>query len=972
MKYGRILFLLISFLTFANFSYSQNIPKIKGVAIKAARVNVYEQSLNNEEQNVSPVFKVPNQEWEKPEWDVGDKIIYRTKKKATLNVPDRVKIVSPPPDTTFLGLKDNYFVIPPDVMGVAGPDHIFTTLNSQVRVHSKDGTPLMTTSLELFWRPMPDYNDTFDPKIVYDPYTQRWIFVTPSHPDNALSKIFIGVSETSDPLGDWNMYYITADPTDVTWFDFPTIGFNKKWIVVCGNMYGGDYYRTVFAINKKAAVDGDEQLPYTRFVTTDAFTIVPAVTYDTALEQIYMIASADGNSEDGYGYIKKFKLTGDVDNPELIYEGAIGVPDTWGNSGGDYSNFLPQAGSEALINSVDSRIVNVIYRNGKLWAVHHIYLPADNPQRTAVQWWVLDTTSAILERGRIDDPSNNFYFAFPAIAVNKYEDIMIGLGVFSESQFASAGYAFKNHTDDSGTIRTYYQYKDGLAPYYKTYGGNKNRWGDYTATCVDPVDQTDFWVLQEYAEQPSNTWSTWWAYVKTIFKPEADFMTENQIVPTGESIEFNDLSQGIPSEWLWHFEGGNPEYSTDQNPSGIQYNNDGVYDVTLIVSNISGSDTITKEDYVTVSSTVLPEVNFGVSRDAVCTGVPVFFTDSTTIMPISWEWQFIPSTVTFEEGTNQYSQNPVVSFDEPGSYSVTLTASNINGQSSITKFDVVNAGGFIPYFHENFEEGFEKQYWIIDDLDPGDDRTWEFAEDVGYNSQHSAFIRFTNYIYWGHRDRLITPAFNLKGISNATLSFKYAYAKRYDDASDSLIIFLSEDCGNTWTRVEAYGDDGYGSFATSPQYDETDNWAPQSLSDWCGQGYGSDCKSISLNNWIGKNDIRIAFESFNFFGNSLYIDNVTVEQYTGVDETVDEDFDKEGGMKVFPNPAHNGFTVELSETDNFNVLEVFNSTGKVVFTKKVSKENKSYSINTENWVKGVYLIKAGADGQYEVKKLVVY
>jgi PKD repeat protein len=942
---------------------AQNTHKVKGKAPKVATVNVLEQSKTAVEKPDAPLFKVPNKEWEERDWDVGEKIIYLDNKKAVINTPSRNRALSPAPDTTFLGIIDNQSSIPPDVMGVAGDDYVMTTLNTQVRVHDKTGAPVMTTGLSSFWASMPDHDRTFDPKITYDPYNHRWIFVTPSHPSLALSKLYIGVSQTSDPTGDWNMYYVNTDPTDITWFDFPTVGFNKKWIVVSGNQFGGDYYRTVFVFNRQEAYEGAEELSYTRFATTQGFTICPAVTYDTTLEQIYLISAASGNSN-GYGYIKKFIIDGPVDNPDFRYEGSIGVPDPWNTWAGNSGNFLPQKGSSALLNSVDSRIVNVVYRNGKLWTTHHIFLPAGNPKRCAVQWWELDTTGVIIERGRIDDTSNNYSFAFPSIAVNKFEDIMIGHGVFSENQYASAGYSFRGNYEDTGTIRTYYQYKDGLAPYNKSFGSGRNRWGDYSATCIDPVDQTDFWVIQEYAEQPSSTWSTYWASIRTTYPPEADFVSENTLIPTGESIDFTDLTKGIPSGWEWSFEGGTPDVSNLQNPEQIKFDTDGSYDIRLIASNELGTDTIVKENYITASSTILPDVRFGANRVAVCVGNPVHLIDSSLYMPHSWEWQFTPSTVTFVEGTDAFSQNPVVVFNESGLYTVTLSATNLNGTSSETKFDFITAGGFVPYFHENFENGLDNQYWETDN--PDNRLTWEVSETGGYYSDRAAFMDFTEYIYYGERDRLISPPFNLEGMSNAVLEFKHAYATRFDGATDSLIVLLSDDCGTTWERMAAYGDDGTGSFATAAKYDGDDLWIPQVNTDWCGLGYGSDCYSINLNNYTGKSNVLVAFESFNSFGNPLYIDDVTISQFVGIEKKPEND-----SFTIYPNPATGHLTIEMNRDHAFSGLVISNQLGQTVYMQHNLKDNV-INLSTEGWTKGVYFVRLEGNTGTKTRKVVVY
>jgi len=674
----------------------------KGKMIKQATVRISD--LKQEKTEISTIFKAPNREWEPPEWKVNEEdVIYREPIGFRDNATKLITEDSPAPDTTFHGLGDPGNIIPPDVNGAAGPDNVMITLNTQVRIQDRNGVEQFTTTLKNFWVSMPNAGESFDPKIAYDPYENRWIAVTASSSNPVSSKLYIGVSTTSDPMGEWNMYWIDTDPQNQTWFDYPSFGFNKKWITVSGNMFGNDFYSTVFVIDKMAAYNGEESPDYTRFATTDGFTLVPSYTYDTTAEDMYLICTSDGNSN-GYGYIKKFKLTGDTDFPLFIYEGAIGVPEPWRNGGGQSGNFLPQLGSSQLINSVDSRMEIVIFRNNKIWAVHHIFLPANNPQRAAVQWWELNTEGEILQRGRIEDTTNLYSFAFPSIAVNANEDVLIGFGVFSSNQYAGAGYSFKAYYDDDNTMRNYYQYKDGESPYYKTFGSGRNRWGDYTATCVDPVNDYDFWTLQEYAASPQNTWGTWWAYVRPSFSPIADFIADEVLVPVGEPVNFDDISEGIPTSWQWTFEGGNPATSTDENPENIQFNNEGSFNVSLIASNDLGTDTIVKEDYITTSSTILPVVDFTADKLKPCVNEPVHFIDKSMYSPNQWDWQFTPSTVTFVDETNQSSQNPVVVFDQEVSYSLSLTVWNLNGSSDTIAYDVVSSGGIQPYHKETFEK----------------------------------------------------------------------------------------------------------------------------------------------------------------------------------------------------------------------------------------------------------------------------
>jgi PKD repeat protein len=72
-------------------------------------------------------------------------------------------------------------------------------------------------------------------------------------------------------------------------------------------------------------------------------------------------------------------------------------------------------------------------------------------------------------------------------------------------------------------------------------------------------------------------------------------------IETGQSVNFYDFSTGAISSWLWSFPGGTPSTSTERNPV-ITYNNIGVYDVQLIVSDGTLSDTLLRSAYITVDA----------------------------------------------------------------------------------------------------------------------------------------------------------------------------------------------------------------------------------------------------------------------------------------------------------------------------------------------------------------------------------
>lgn len=80
--------------------------------------------------------------------------------------------------------------------------------------------------------------------------------------------------------------------------------------------------------------------------------------------------------------------------------------------------------------------------------------------------------------------------------------------------------------------------------------------------------------------------------------PVAAFLAANDICP-GTCTDFTNLSVNATS-YLWSFPGANPSSSTDPNPAVICYNTPGQYDVQLIASNSTGSDTLLLANYITV------------------------------------------------------------------------------------------------------------------------------------------------------------------------------------------------------------------------------------------------------------------------------------------------------------------------------------------------------------------------------------
>lgn len=502
------------------------------------------------------------------------------------------------PVRSFNGLNDNSTSIPPDVNGTVGPNHTMVTLNTQVRIQDKSGTTISTVSLNSFWAPIGGITSTYDPKILYDHVANRWIFVSSAEPQSNASCTLLAVSKTSDPTQGWNMYKVDVDATNQKWVDFPSIGFNDRWIVVQMNLFpmagfSASSHQTY--VWDKADVYNNGTGVFTKFEITNEQTAVacPSIHYDNSTNSMFLLRASTGNSS-GKGALTMRTLSGPTNNPVLSAPVGIQASISWATGAGTNGNFNPQLGSANLINAGDHRMRQVVVRDGKIWAAHVIFLPTISARRSSVQWWQLDTLGNILQRSLIDDPTNIVHYNYPSIAVNKKNDVIIGYSNFSINQFASAGYSIRRANDPINTFRDNYTYKYGENTYFKDFGAGRNRWGDYSNTVVDPTNDSTFWTIQEYAGTGANSWATWWAEVD----PDAqvpDFKANNNYICPGETVTFTNTSGFTGSSIQWTFTGGVPATSTDANPT-VTFPNSGRSKVTLVID----GKTQVKDGYVII------------------------------------------------------------------------------------------------------------------------------------------------------------------------------------------------------------------------------------------------------------------------------------------------------------------------------------------------------------------------------------
>ncbi|MFN8394425.1 MAG: choice-of-anchor V domain-containing protein [Bacteroidia bacterium] len=140
---------------------------------------------------------------------------------------------------------------------------------------------------------------------------------------------------------------------------------------------------------------------------------------------------------------------------------------------------------------------------------------------------------------------------------------------------------------------------------HKTANGTQNWTFNWTAPPTD-IGPITFFLVGVGANNNNNdtgdkVYSTTFNITATPPPPPiAAFSANDTNICVGTAVSFNDQSANSPSSYSWVFPGGTPSNSTAANPVVI-YSAAGSYDVSLIVTNVSGSDTIVMPNHIVVN-----------------------------------------------------------------------------------------------------------------------------------------------------------------------------------------------------------------------------------------------------------------------------------------------------------------------------------------------------------------------------------
>lgn len=309
---------------------------------------------------------------------------------------------------------------------------------------------------------------------------------------------------------------------------------------------------------------------------------------------------------------------------------------------------------------------------------------------------------------------------------------------------------------------------------------------------------------------------------------------------------------------------------------------------------------------------------------------------------------------------------PVINGVSTGNHNFVVEVLNPNGSADLNaannqksvSFTIINPNPLttIPVAQGAETTPFPGNNWSI--LNPNNNTTWtatSSASGFGNSTKCFKIDNFTND-FSGQSDYIISPFLDF---SNATvplnINFNVAYA-RYSTigASDSLIVSISTNCGETWTRVYNKGRLSLSSIGNTVS---TVAFTP-TATQWKNE-------TISINNFVGNDKVKIRFENKSNNGNNLYIDDIQIAN-TFVNF---EEIQKNTPIVISPNPNQGNFKISNLNNTPINLISIYNGLGQIVYqSNKIVTNNVELDINLPI---GLYFVKVQVGQTQTTQKLVI-
>jgi PKD repeat protein len=360
--------------------------------------------------------------------------------------------------------------------------------------------------------------------------------------------------------------------------------------------------------------------------------------------------------------------------------------------------------------------------------------------------------------------------------------------------------------------------------------------------------------------------------------------------------------------------------------------------------------------------------DFYSDRVKICAGGTVQFFDNSYNNVTSWNW-------TFQGAQTQTStqQNPIVQYNTPGVYTVTLIAGD--GSNTLTKtitsyITVTGVGEELPFLDgfENHTTLASSGYWEIDNQQ--NNSTFQITSATSHTGAKS--VKLPNYGQTGTNiDELLANPVDLSDVTssaNVTLSFRFSYRKRATTNAEKLFVLFSGNCGESWEIRKTIQGSALGSTVQST------SWTPSLPEHW------TTIHMTNITSQYWNENFRYKFRFEGAGGNNLYLDNINIYASAPSDVLVGEpvsavsELEQDQEINLFPNPADGELNISYVVSDSkVTTVKIVDLLGKVISEYKVNSltgENLVI-VSTEKLASGLYNAQIEIDGKRYVKQFQV-
>ncbi len=402
----------------------------------------------------------------------------------------------------------------PDAAGAVGPRHTAVLDDRAFVVQDKaTGKVLQNDTQHDFWLkvlPAGTFNlHANDPRILYDPITQRWFaWVQGLNPANG----YLAVSTTSDPTQPWRGIKMPIPPHNYG----ARIGFDKNGLYISVHNGNNDLKtaQTCYAIPMADVVAADgPNLSHMQALRDLQIETFPATDLDPEKPPDAPAVLLNREFGNTASKLYLYKITWSGKTASISRVQTIPLSRTYLSSALQLQAIQPAPGLKLRADE-GRRTLSVFARGRSLFGCNSAKRTSDD--RCGILWYeVRISDGALLQEGFVEAPDCDYLV--PTLAVDGLGNIGLGCTRTSAKEFPSVYVMMHAAKDAPGTMRPPVLAVKGTT-YYRSPGvptlKNAIGWGNYSSTCIDPLDSTLIWTCQEYANSPieSEWWTAWTAF----------------------------------------------------------------------------------------------------------------------------------------------------------------------------------------------------------------------------------------------------------------------------------------------------------------------------------------------------------------------------------------------------------------------------------------------------------------------------